>query len=60
MKNRRNQPASPLKAYHKHLIVPKDTDGAHRVHGRLDGLRITSPEQQAALRDLETRGLTPS
>ena len=44
-------------AHYKHLAVPKDRDGAYRVHGRLDGKNITSPEQQQAVRDLMARGL---
>ncbi len=49
-----NTPArSPLKAtqWHKSgLVVPKDDDGAYRVHGRLDGSIITNLETQAKLK----------
>ena len=56
MKNLRPRAVSPLKAHYAHLIIPKDTDGAYRVHKRLDGLDITTPYQQLAIRRLQDRG----
>ncbi len=55
MKNLRTQDPSPLKAYYKHLIVPKDTDGAYRVHGRLDERDVTHPETQVRLHRAQIR-----
>ncbi len=57
MRQHRQVTTSPLKAENKHLVVPKDLDGAYRVHNRLDGKRITTFDQQLAVRALMNRGL---
>ncbi len=53
MRKTSNSARSPLKATQwrkRGVIVPKDDDGAYRVHERLDGMDITGQHAQAYLK----------
>ncbi len=58
MRPRRPRSPSPLKASQwrkRGYVIPKDLDGAHRVHSRLDGQNVIRSDAQQQIKE-DTNG----